>query len=379
MTSPVVVSPVPSIQFFNNNGQLAVGYLLFVYLTGTTTKAITYTDYTGSTPNTDPIILNNLGQAPGIFVNGQQSLKFVLAPPNDTDPPTHPVWTIDGITAAQIVLGTIAEQDYDNVSITGGTVAVSSVASTGMITAGNLTLTGQNTNSGVQAATLLNSPSPGNPSVWINLTVMLSDGSEANVVVPGWHNNGATLWDDGGVLVVNNLMAGYPASPLGLPPGSIWSNDGAVSVIAGIVPNPGAPPVFFGSVTAAGLLALGGGNLPLTNPLVLGQLWNNDGLVSIVETGTVLNLYNSGGVLMVNAGAGYPVSSSGLPAGSIWSNSGTVSVVSGVTPNPFAPPVYFGVITAAQLLTLGGGNLPLTSPGSGSGQLWNSSGRVLIA
>ncbi len=65
--------------------------------------------------------------------------------------------------------------------------------------------------------------------------------------------------------------------------------------------------------------------------------------------------------------------------GLIWSNGALVTVVPGITPNPSAPPVFFGVVTAAALLALGGGNLPLTNPGAGSLQLWNNGGVVAVA
>jgi hypothetical protein len=88
---------------------------------------------------------------------------------------------------------------------------------------------------------------------------------------------------------------------------------------------------------------------------------------------------NDGGVLWMTAPLNYPTSSLGLPAGAVWYNGGTVSVVPGVTPNPAAPPVYFGSITAASLLALGGGDLPLTNPGVGTLQLWNNGGVISIA
>jgi hypothetical protein len=90
--------------------------------------------------------------------------------------------------------------------------------------------------------------------------------------------------------------------------------------------------------------------------------------------------YSDGGVLaLIVPPAGYPISMSGLAAGAMWSNGGVVSVVPGSTPNPTALAVYFGIVTAAGLLALGGANLPLANPGSGSGQLWNSGGEVWIA
>jgi hypothetical protein len=90
-------------------------------------------------------------------------------------------------------------------------------------------------------------------------------------------------------------------------------------------------------------------------------------------------LFDDGGWLVVSPAANYPTSATSLPAGSIWSNGALVTVVPGITPNPSAPPVFFGVVTAAALLALGGGNLPLTNPGAGSLQLWNSGGVVAVA
>lgn len=90
-------------------------------------------------------------------------------------------------------------------------------------------------------------------------------------------------------------------------------------------------------------------------------------------------LTNNGGVLQVAAAAGWPTSSTGLLAGALWSDGGVASVAGTTTPSPTAPPVYFYNVTAAQLLSLGGANLPLTNPGIGSGILWNNGGVVSVA
>ena len=87
----------------------------------------------------------------------------------------------------------------------------------------------------------------------------------------------------------------------------------------------------------------------------------------------VTNLYSDNGLLGVLPAAGYPVAGA-LPAGSIYSNGGAVSVVPGITPNPAAPALFFGFITASQLLSLGGGNLPYGGVTPGSGRLWNPGG-----
>ena len=86
--------------------------------------------------------------------------------------------------------------------------------------------------------------------------------------------------NDGGVLQMTTPLD-YPSSPAGLVAGSIWYNGGVISVISGVTPNPMAPPIYFSDIDPPTLLALGGGNLPLTNPSNPGQLWNNGGVVSI--------------------------------------------------------------------------------------------------
>ncbi|MCO8325907.1 hypothetical protein ABEG10_23425 [Burkholderia cenocepacia] len=84
--------------------------------------------------------------------------------------------------------------------------------------------------------------------------------------------------NDGGVLWMTAPL-NYPTSPVGLAAGKVWYNGGVVSVIPG-GSGTGAP-VYFGSITAAALLALGGGGLPTSNPGVHNQLWNNGGVISI--------------------------------------------------------------------------------------------------
>ncbi|SAK53666.1 hypothetical protein AWB78_01348 [Caballeronia calidae] len=88
---------------------------------------------------------------------------------------------------------------------------------------------------------------------------------------------------------------------------------------------------------------------------------------------------NDGGVLYLPIALSYPTDPTGLPDGAVWWNGGVISVIPGVIPDPTAPPLYFDFTFPPDLLALGGGNLPLTNPGSGTGQLWNNGGVVSIA
>lgn len=92
----VQLSPLPVLQFFDNNGEFLVGGLLFTYSAGTVSKLATYTDSTGTTPNTNPIVLDARGDCI-VWLPQGVAYKFVLAPATDTDPPTNAIWTVDNI------------------------------------------------------------------------------------------------------------------------------------------------------------------------------------------------------------------------------------------------------------------------------------------
>lgn len=90
------LSPLAVQQFLDANGVPRTGGKLFTYAAGTTTKLATYTDAGGGTPNTNPIVLDTLGDAK-IWLPASVPYKYVLAPKTDTDPPTNPIWTVDNI------------------------------------------------------------------------------------------------------------------------------------------------------------------------------------------------------------------------------------------------------------------------------------------
>src|SRR5262245_1011371 len=89
-------------QFFDNNGSPLVGGKLFTYSAGTTTKATTYVNAAGITPNSNPIVLDYRGEC-DLWVPPNVGYKYVLAPANDTDPPTRPIWTVDNIKSSQLI------------------------------------------------------------------------------------------------------------------------------------------------------------------------------------------------------------------------------------------------------------------------------------
>ena len=95
---PVSLAPSPRQQYTDANGNPIVGGQLFTYLSNTSTKAATYTDGSGTSANTNPIILDDAGRIPnGLFLINGVSYSFVLAIATDTDPPTSPVFTENDI------------------------------------------------------------------------------------------------------------------------------------------------------------------------------------------------------------------------------------------------------------------------------------------
>jgi len=81
-------------QFFTDNGVPLVGGLLYTYLAGTTTPAVTYTSSTGLTANSNPIVLNAAGRPPyEIWLDSLNSYKLVLKTSTGTQ-----IWVMDNIT-----------------------------------------------------------------------------------------------------------------------------------------------------------------------------------------------------------------------------------------------------------------------------------------
>lgn len=103
------LSPSPFLQFFNLDGSLASGGLLFTYISNTTTKANTFTDGSGAIPNTNPIVLDSYGSC-NCWLPPGALFTYVLSPSTDSDPPTNPIRTVNNVSAG----GAIATVNYAN-------------------------------------------------------------------------------------------------------------------------------------------------------------------------------------------------------------------------------------------------------------------------
>jgi len=86
------LTPTAKMQFFKADGTPLVGGKLYTYTAGTTTPQTTFTDSSGGTANTNPVILDSRGEA-NIWLGGS-TYKFKLADANDVE-----IWTVDNISA----------------------------------------------------------------------------------------------------------------------------------------------------------------------------------------------------------------------------------------------------------------------------------------
>lgn len=123
---PYALMPLPRIQFFDGNGIVLSGGLLYTYLAGTTTPSATYQDSAGVTPNANPIVLNASGYPSngsaivGIYF-ASHSYKIALYDQNNVLQ-----WTADNVyDAAQLLELALAT------SITTGTLTANIVHITG--------------------------------------------------------------------------------------------------------------------------------------------------------------------------------------------------------------------------------------------------------
>lgn len=92
--------------FFDNNGKPLVGGKIYTYLAGTTTPKATFTDSTGLTSNTNPIILDANGQA-NIWLS-PAAIKMIITDSNDVV-----LKTIDNVVAGGGGSGGgVADADY---------------------------------------------------------------------------------------------------------------------------------------------------------------------------------------------------------------------------------------------------------------------------
>lgn len=93
----VVLAPVPQLQFFDQSGRPLSFGCVFTYEVASTTPLSTYTDYTGTVLNTDPVILSAGGSA-NIWLIAGQAYTFTVKSAGGTNCASgSTLYTVDGI------------------------------------------------------------------------------------------------------------------------------------------------------------------------------------------------------------------------------------------------------------------------------------------
>lgn len=97
----VILSPIggAAAQFFDNDGNVLSGGLIYTYLAGTSTPSTTYTTSTGLIAHTNPVVLDSAGRVPSgeIWLSFGVQYKFVIKDSNQTLIGTYD--NINGINA----------------------------------------------------------------------------------------------------------------------------------------------------------------------------------------------------------------------------------------------------------------------------------------
>jgi len=114
-TAQVPVAPVnmPHVTFVNASGGACAGCSLQTFIAGTTTPQPTYTDASGTSVNTNPIVLDAAGGA-NIWV-GRLSYKFILK-----DTLGNTIWTVDNVNEGNLFpCGPAGSVQISNTAVTG--------------------------------------------------------------------------------------------------------------------------------------------------------------------------------------------------------------------------------------------------------------------
>jgi hypothetical protein len=111
------LAPTPKLQFFDANGAPLVGGKLYTYAAGTTTPLASYTDSTGNTANTNPIILDSRGEA-NVWL-GAAVYKFALY-----DSTNVLIWTVDNINGSTFAVNATGTGSQVAFSVVNGFTAI---------------------------------------------------------------------------------------------------------------------------------------------------------------------------------------------------------------------------------------------------------------
>jgi len=117
------LGPAPKAQFFDANGQPLVGGKVYTYAAGTTTPLATYTDASGASANTNPIILDGRGEC-NLWFSAATMYKIKL-----TDSTGVEIYSVDDVTNTGYVSGgTIVDTSIVNSTIANTAISGSAIS-----------------------------------------------------------------------------------------------------------------------------------------------------------------------------------------------------------------------------------------------------------
>lgn len=104
---PVVLAPVPQLQFFDQSGRPLSFGCVFTFQSQTTTPLATYTDFTGQFQNQNPVLLNAGGSA-NIWLQSGQAYSLTVKSSGGTNCSLgQTLYTVDGVGGGASQLNTV--------------------------------------------------------------------------------------------------------------------------------------------------------------------------------------------------------------------------------------------------------------------------------
>lgn len=266
------LTPSPFMQFFATDGTPLAGGLLYTYNAGTVTPLATYTDSTGNTANTNPVVMNSRGEA-AVWLDS--ALYYMVL----KDSTGAQIWTADNVgslsagvtnymtvTGANTLLGTYTQPLSAYVAgLTLSFVAAATNSGAATLNINNL---------GVKALTKDGATALAAADIKIgDVTLVVYDGTRFQLInpmlaLPGTSGNvltsNGTSWTSSASSIVSSFSAGT----------------------TGFTPATGTT----GAVTLAGTLIAANGGTGLTSPGTTGNVLTSTGSAWTSSSGSRVTL-----------------------------------------------------------------------------------------